>query len=80
MHVPSEQTGELLGANGLPHALTQIVATVIFNAVFAATVDEFTQGVFVCLAVTFGAAFVISWLVKPHSESECNSGEVCPAC
>ncbi|THC87188.1 hypothetical protein EYZ11_013367 [Aspergillus tanneri] len=65
-HVPSDQTGQLLGANGLLHALTQIVTPVIFNAVFAATVGKFTQAVFVCLAVTFGATFVISWLVKPH--------------
>ncbi len=74
-HVPSDRTGQLLGANGLLHALTQIVAPVIFNAVFAATVGEFTQAVFVCLAVTFGAAFVISWLVKPHRE--CNLGDIC---
>ncbi|KAJ9484385.1 hypothetical protein VN97_g8999 [Penicillium thymicola] len=75
-HVPSSQTGQLLGASGLLHALAQIVTPVIFNAVFAATVGKFTQAVFVCLAVTFAVAFVISWLVRPHGE--CNSVETCP--
>ncbi|KAJ5654814.1 hypothetical protein N7490_001817 [Penicillium lividum] len=65
-HVPIDQTGQLLGANGLLHALAQIVLPVIFNAVFAATVGHFSQAVLVCLAATFGAAFVISWLITPH--------------
>ncbi|KAL4888479.1 hypothetical protein BDV59DRAFT_206063 [Aspergillus ambiguus] len=38
----------------------------IFTAVFTATVGELMQAVFVCLVFTFGAAFVISWLVEPH--------------
>ncbi|KAE8153723.1 major facilitator superfamily domain-containing protein [Aspergillus avenaceus] len=65
-HVPADRTGQLLGANGLLHALAQIVAPVIFNAVFVATVGHFPQAAFVCLAATFGTAFVISWLIKPH--------------
>ncbi|KAM0716624.1 hypothetical protein Q7P37_008069 [Cladosporium fusiforme] len=65
-HVPPEQTGQLLGASGLLHALARVVAPTIFNAIYAATVGKFTQTVFVCLTVTFGLAFVISWVVKPH--------------
>ncbi|KAF2259639.1 hypothetical protein CC78DRAFT_620863 [Lojkania enalia] len=59
-----------LPAGGLPacdsacHHLP--FAPVIFNAVFAATMGRFTQTVFVCLAITFGAAFVISWFLKPN--------------
>ncbi|KAF2023622.1 MFS general substrate transporter [Setomelanomma holmii] len=67
-HVPSDQTGQLLGANGLLHALTLIVSPVIFNAIFAITVGRFTQAVFVCLASTFGVAFIISWSVQPNGE------------
>jgi len=65
-HVPPEQTGQLLGASGLLHALSRVVAPTLFNGIYAATVGSFTQTVFVCLTATFGLAFVISWLVKPH--------------
>lgn len=68
-HVPPEQTGQLLGASGLLHALARVVAPTLFNGIYAATVGTFTQTVFVCLTVTFGLAFVISWVVKPHGES-----------
>lgn len=65
-HVPPEQTGQLLGASGLLHALARVVAPTLFNGIYAATVGKFTQTVFVCLTVTFGLAFVISWVVRPH--------------
>lgn len=65
-HVPPEQTGQLLGATGLLHSLARVVAPTIFNGIYAATVGSFTQTVFVCLTVTFGLAFVISWVIKPH--------------
>lgn len=65
-HVPPEQTGQLLGASGLLHALARVVAPTLFNGIYAATVGKFTQTVFVCLTVMFGLAFVISWVVKPH--------------
>jgi hypothetical protein len=68
-HVPPEQTGQLLGASGLLHALSRVVAPTLFNGIYAATVGSFTQTVFVCLTATFGLAFVISWLVKPHGKS-----------
>lgn len=67
-HVPPEQTGQLLGASGLLHALARVVAPTLFNGIYAATVGTFTQTVFVCLTVTFGLAFVISWVVKPHGK------------
>lgn len=65
-HVPPEQTGQLLGASGLLHALARVVAPTLFNGIYAATVGSFTQTVFVCLTVTFASAFVISWVIKPH--------------
>ena len=67
-HVPPEQTGQLLGASGLLHALARVVAPTVFNAIYAATVGKFTQTVFVCLTATFGLAFIISWVVQPHGE------------
>ena len=65
-HVPPERTGQLLGAIGLLHALTRVVAPTTFNMIYSLTVGKFTQTVFVCLASTFGVAFVLSWFIKPH--------------
>ncbi|GAB1739322.1 hypothetical protein NU219Hw_g4065t1 [Hortaea werneckii] len=64
-HVPAEQTGQLLGASGLLHALARVVAPTVFQAIFSSTVGKFTQTVFVCLTATFGLAFVLSWFIMP---------------
>ena len=65
-HVPPEQTGAVLGAAGLLHALARVVGPVIFNSIYSATVGRFTQTVFVCLASTFFVAFVLSWFIRPY--------------
>lgn len=65
-HVPRDRTGQLLGATGLLHALSRVVAPTAFNLIYALTVGKFTQTVFVCLAATFGVAFILSWFIKPH--------------
>ncbi|OCL12321.1 tetracycline-efflux transporter-like protein [Glonium stellatum] len=65
-HVPPDRTGQLLGATGLLHALARIIGPTIFNAIYSATVGNFRQTVFVCLAATFGFAFLCSWFIKPH--------------
>ncbi|KAK4541309.1 hypothetical protein LTR36_008067 [Oleoguttula mirabilis] len=65
-HVPSDQTGQLLGATGLLHALARVVAPTVFNAIYSSTVGKFTQTVFACLTATFGTAFLISWFIRPH--------------
>ncbi|KAF2092368.1 MFS general substrate transporter [Rhizodiscina lignyota] len=65
-HVPHDRVGQLLGASGLLHALARVVAPTIFNGIYSATVGKFDQTVFVCLAATFGVAFVCSWFVRPH--------------
>lgn len=67
-HVPPERTGQLLGASGLLHALARVLAPTIFNAIYSATVGEFTQTVFVCLASTFFVAFILSWFIRPHGK------------
>lgn len=69
-HVPADRTGQLLGATGLLHALARVVAPTVFNAIYAATVGQFTQTVFVCLTATFAVAFVVSWGVRPHGKSD----------
>lgn len=65
-HVPSDRTGQVLGAMGLLHASARVVAPTIFNLIYAKTVGKFTQTVFVCLAATFGVAFIMSWFIRPH--------------
>ncbi|OGE57044.1 hypothetical protein PENARI_c002G05128 [Penicillium arizonense] len=65
-HVPHERIGQMLGATGLLHALARIVAPTIFNLIYSLTVATLPQTVFVALAVTFGAAFLASLLIRPH--------------
>ena len=63
-HVPPDRVGQMLGAMGLLHALARVVAPTVFNAIYSVTVGKFTQTVFVCLAGTFGFAFVLSWGIR----------------
>ena len=65
-HVPPDRIGQLLGAVGLLHALARVVAPTVFNLIYSATVGKSTQAVFVCLASTFGLAFLLSWFIKPY--------------
>ena len=68
-HVPPDRTGQLLGATGLLHALARVVAPTVFNLIYSKTVGKFNQTVFVCLTSTFGVAFILSWLIRPHGKS-----------
>ncbi|KAK4934809.1 hypothetical protein LTR66_015538, partial [Elasticomyces elasticus] len=65
-HIPSDRTGQVLGASGLLHALARVVAPVIFNLIYAKTVAVYPGIVFFCLASIFVVVFVLSWGVKPH--------------
>lgn len=67
-HVPADKTGQLLGASSLLHALARVIAPTIFSAIYAGTVATFPQTVFVCLASTFGLAFIISWGLKKNGK------------
>ncbi|KAL8782094.1 MAG: hypothetical protein Q9213_005705 [Squamulea squamosa] len=79
-HVPPEQTGAVLGAVGLLHALARVAGPLIFNSIYSATVGRFTQTVFVCLSSTFFLAFVLSWFIRPHVHWEdAGSGTVSEA-
>ena len=65
-HVPQDRIGQILGATGLLHASARVVGPTVFNLIYAQTVGKFTQTVFVCLAATFGVAFILSWFIRPH--------------
>ena len=68
-HIPSDRTGQVLGASGLLHALARIVAPTVFNLIYSKTVGKFTQTVFVCLASVFLVAFVMTWFLRPNGKS-----------
>lgn len=65
-HVPTDRTGQLLGATGLLHALARVVAPTIFNLIYAKTVSQLPQTVFICLASVFVLAELLSWCLKPN--------------
>lgn len=67
-HVPAERVGSLLGALGLLHALGRVVAPILFNGLYAGTVERFPQAFFVLLASLFGLALLASLFVRPHCE------------
>lgn len=67
-HVPAERVGQLLGAIGLLHALARIVAPVVLNGVYAATVKSFPQAVFLVIVAMFSVVLVLSLLVRPHGK------------
>lgn len=65
-HVPGERVGSLLGATGLLHSLGRVFAPMLFNGLYAATVETFPQAFFVLLASIFGLALAASIFLRPH--------------
>jgi MFS family permease len=68
-HVPAERVGQLLGAIGQLHAFSRILSPLIFNGLYAATVETFPQAFFVLLTCLFAVALVASFGVRPHGMS-----------
>ncbi|KAI9678471.1 MAG: hypothetical protein M1829_002069 [Trizodia sp. TS-e1964] len=67
-HVPPERTGQLLGAMGLLHSLGRVLGPVVFNMIYSQTVASLPETVWICLAATFGIAFVLSWFIRPRGK------------
>lgn len=65
-HVPAERVGQLLGGIGLLHSLTRVVAPILFNGIYAATVKIYPQAFFVMLSTLFSMVFIASWFLRPH--------------
>lgn len=78
--VPAETVGSVLGAIGLLHALSRIVAPVVLNGLYAATVKTFPQAVFVVISGLFVVVFILSLMLRPHgtllSVSKCAKVEL----
>ncbi|KAK4103667.1 MFS general substrate transporter [Parathielavia hyrcaniae] len=65
-HVPPERVGQMLGAIGLLHSLARIVAPIVLNQLYAATVETFPQAFFVLLQVLFALTLAASFFLRPH--------------
>ncbi|ETS82801.1 hypothetical protein PFICI_04677 [Pestalotiopsis fici W106-1] len=63
-HVPAQNVGAVLGAIGLLHGAGRVFAPMIFNGLYAATVETFPQAFFVLLASLFGLALMGSLVVR----------------
>ena len=68
-HMPTERVGQLLGAIALLHALSRVVAPMLFNGLYALTVVSFPQAIFVLLSCMFATALAASLLVRPHGKT-----------
>ncbi|KAI0460179.1 MFS general substrate transporter [Xylaria acuta] len=64
--VPTEQVGSMLGAMGFLHAVSRVIAPIIFDGIYAGTIEKFPQAFVVVLASLFGLSFLASLFVRPH--------------
>ncbi|KAI0879433.1 MFS general substrate transporter [Hypoxylon argillaceum] len=64
--VPAERVGSMLGAMGLLHALSRVIAPIVFDGIYATTIESFPQTFVVVLASLFGLSLLASQFVKPH--------------
>jgi MFS family permease len=67
-HVPADRVGAVFGAIGQLHALSRVVAPMVFNGIYAATVKSFPQAFFILLASLFVMSFFGAFAVRPHRE------------
>ncbi|KAI1734256.1 MFS general substrate transporter [Xylaria scruposa] len=64
--MPVERVGSMLGAMGLLHAVSRVVAPIIFDGIYAGTIDKFPQAFVVVLASLFGLSLLASFFVRPY--------------
>jgi drug/metabolite transporter (DMT)-like permease len=66
--IPAERVGSMLGAMGLLHAVSRVIAPIIFDGIYAGTIEVFPQTFVVVLAALFGLSCLASIFVRPHCE------------
>ncbi|KAL4890340.1 major facilitator superfamily domain-containing protein [Aspergillus ambiguus] len=66
-HVPHERIGQILGAKGLLHALSRVVAPTACSLIYSVTVANFPQAVFVCLSGAFLLILGCSFFIIPYA-------------
>lgn len=67
--IPAERVGAMLGAMGLLHAVSRVLAPTVFDGIYAGTIETFPQAFVVVLASMFGLALVASVFIRPHCKS-----------
>ncbi|KAK9431644.1 major facilitator superfamily domain-containing protein [Lipomyces doorenjongii] len=65
-HVPTENTGAVLGALSLMQSLSEIVGPIIFSNIYASTIVSYPKAIFFASILTFIIAFVMSLFVTEH--------------
>lgn len=66
-HVPSTQTGQLLGAVALMQSLNRVVSPLVFEFLYSATVTTHPATCFVVLAVLIASGFCLSLFCAPSN-------------
>ncbi|KAI0914672.1 MFS general substrate transporter [Ustulina deusta] len=64
--VPAEQVGSMLGAMGLLHAVSRVFAPIVFDGIYAGTIESFPQTFVVVLASLFGLSIFASLFLRPR--------------
>lgn len=64
-HVSPDRVGQLLGAIGLLHSSSRVVAPMLFNGLYAATVGSYPQAVFVLATALFSTVFLLAFFIRP---------------
>ncbi len=67
--VPAEQVGSMLGAMGLLHAVSRVFAPIVFDGIYAGTIESFPQTFVVVLASLFGLSIFASLFLRPRCKS-----------
>lgn len=67
-HVPPERVGQVLGAVGMLHAVSRIIGPILFNGLYASTIETFPQAIFVLLLALFFVGLVATFFVRPHGK------------
>ncbi|CAK7269279.1 hypothetical protein SEPCBS119000_003488 [Sporothrix epigloea] len=64
-HIPPDRVGQLLGAVGLLHAVSRIIAPLVFNGLYAATIGSYPQAIFVLVSSMTFLVFLLTFFVRP---------------
>lgn len=74
-HVPSTQTGHLLGAVALMQSLNRVFAPLLFGLLYAATVSTHPATCFLVLACMMGLGFLLSLALRPSTSNGPDSAD-----
>lgn len=72
-HVPSTQTGQLLGAVALMQSLNRVVSPLIFGLLYSATVSTHPATCFVVLAVLIASGLMTSLFLRASTSTDLDS-------